>query len=144
MDAISPDPLRPPPGGQPAIPQAKRQLVRKLNTNEHLVAWGRAWVSRDGRMTSVVAARTLDFIVCTDDKLVLFSIGFITRQPRRRVYDIELDRLHVTERQKKRGLELRVGSRKHRPLLLQMRKTPRNARLVNEILHRTEREDTDE
>ena len=146
MDAIPPEAVRPepayaPPGGQPPVPQAKRALVRKLNRDEHLIAWGRAWVSRDGPGSWFIAARTLDFVVCTDDKLVLFSIGFFTRQPRRRVYDTPLHRLHITERKKKHSVELRLGSRAHRPLLFQLRRSPRNARLVNEILHRSGKDD---
>ncbi len=61
------------------------------------MAWGRAWVWRDGRFAGVFAARTLDFTVLTDDSLFLVSTGFFTRRPRRRVYAITHDRLRVEE-----------------------------------------------
>jgi hypothetical protein len=60
-------------------------------------------VSRDGRFAAVVAARTLDFVVLTDDHLYLYSTGFFSRRPRRRVYAMSLDRLYVEDCGAKRG-----------------------------------------
>jgi hypothetical protein len=90
-------------------------------------------VSRAGRLNKVIAARTLDFVVCTEHDLVLFSTGFFTRRPRRRVYASSFDRLRVSVRQAKRGHELVVSSLDHRPLVFQMRKTERSAALVDAL-----------
>lgn len=116
----------------------ERRLTAKLRADEHLVAWGRAWVSRDGRLHSVFAARTLDFVVCTDDRLYLFSTGFFTRRPRRCVFGTLLDRLHVEERKAKRGRHLRLCTREGRSLLLDMRPSTRNAALADALLPRPE------
>ena len=50
------------------VSSAERRLQQKLGPNTHIVAWGRAWVSRDGRMHAVFAARTLDFAVLTAER----------------------------------------------------------------------------
>jgi hypothetical protein len=94
-------------------------------------------VSRDGRFAPVLAARTLDFAVLTDDHLYLYSTGFFSRRPRRRVYGMPLDRLFVEDCQAKRGGRLRVQAQEHRPLLLEFRETPRNWAFGNELLART-------
>ncbi len=91
-------------------------------------------MSRDGRLPHALAARTLDFAVLTDDELVLISTGFFTRRPRRRVYGMPLDRLFVAECEAKRGSRLRVGAATHRPLLLELRATPRNDAFADELL----------
>ena len=111
----------------------ERRLQGKLPADEPIVAWGRAWVSRDGRMSFIFAARTLDFAVLTDDHLYLYSTGFFTRCPRRRVYAMGLDRLHVDECKAKGGLRLRIWAPEHRPLLLEMRATPRNRAFLTEL-----------
>jgi hypothetical protein len=111
----------------------ERRLQRKLPADEPIAAWGRAWVSRDGRMSAVFAARTLDFAVLTDDHLYLYSTGFFTRRPRRRVYAMGLDRLHVDECKAKAGLRFRVWAPEHRPLLLEMRATARNRAFMDEL-----------
>jgi hypothetical protein len=87
-------------------------------------------------MHTVFAARTLDFAVLTVDRMFLFSTGFFSRHPRRRVYDVALDRLHVERQQVKRGLRLRVWSREHRPLLLDLRATARNVAFVEALVAR--------
>ena len=119
------------------VSPAERRLREKLGPNTHIDAWGRTWVSRDGRMHSVFAARTLDFGVLTPDRLFLFSTGFFTRHPRRRVYDVALDRLHVERQQVKRGLRLRLWSREHRPLLLDLRPSAQNVAFVDALVART-------
>ena len=88
-------------------------------------------------MHAVFAARTLDFAVLTADRLFLFSTGFFSRRPRRRVYDVALDRLHVEQQQVKRGLRVRLWSRDHRPLLLDLRTSAQNAAFVEALAART-------
>lgn len=111
-----------------------RRLAAKLGGDTPVVASGRAWVSRAGRLNKAVAARTLDFVVCTEHDLVLFSTGFFTRRPRRRVYTSSFDRLRVSVRKAKRGRELVVSSLDHRALVFQMRKSPRNDALVHALV----------
>jgi hypothetical protein len=96
-------------------------------------------VSRDGRLHNVFAARTLDFVVCTDDRLVLYSTGFFTRRPRRKVYEMTFDRLHVETRPARRGSHLRVSSGEHRPLLLDLGGKARNTTFAAQLLARTDR-----
>jgi hypothetical protein len=122
------------------VTSAERRLQRKLGRGVHIVAWGRAWVSRDGRMHAVFAARTFDFVVCTDDRLVLYSTGFFTRRPRRKVYEMTFDRLRVEPRQAKRGSHLRLRSAQHRPLLLDLGTKARNTAFAAELVARTRRE----
>jgi hypothetical protein len=113
---------------------AERQLAAKLRPDEQLVAWGRAWVSRDGRGHSLFAARTLDFVVRTDDRLYLFSTGFFTRRPRRCVYGTDLGRLRVETRQGKTGRRLRLQLPEGRALLLDMRSSARNNALADALV----------
>jgi hypothetical protein len=126
----------------PSAPPTKtdRRLAAKLGADTPIVAWGRAWVSRAGRLNKVVAARTLDFVVCTEHDLVLFSTGFFTRRPRRRVYSSSFDRLRVSVRKVKRH-ELVVSSLDHRPLVFQLRRSARNAALVDALLARASESD---
>jgi hypothetical protein len=89
-------------------------------------------------MHTVFAARTPDFVVCTDDRLVLYSTGFFTRRPRRKVYEMNFDRLRVETRQAKRGSHLRLIA-DHQALLLDVGGRPRNTTFAAQLLARTER-----
>jgi hypothetical protein len=113
-----------------------RRLAAKLGDDGPVVVWGRAWVSRAGRLNKLVAARTLDFVVCTEHDLVLFSTGFLSRRPRRRVYSMDFDRLRISVRQAKFGRELLVSSPQHRPLVFQMRTSERSAALQAALVER--------
>ncbi len=122
----------------PTVAPVEQRLQAKLPSAEPILMWARAWVSRDGRMPRLLAARTLDFTVLTSDNLFLISTGFLTRRPRRRVYAMPLDRLLVEDCQAKRGARLRVTSLEHRPLLLEFRETGRNWAFGDELLARTQ------
>ena len=54
-------------------------------------------MSRDGRASSVVAARHRDFVVVTDRRVMLWSCGFFTRRPRRRVLTDRRDDLMIVD-----------------------------------------------
>jgi hypothetical protein len=69
----------------------------RLEGGEELLAWTRVWVSRDGKVAGVLAARTRDFAVLTNHRLMLWSIGFFTRRPRRRVLTDRLTDLTVDD-----------------------------------------------
>ena len=94
--------------------------LQELLPSEPIVAWGRAWVWREGRLAGVFASRTLDFTVLTEDHLYLFSMGFFTRRPRRRVYAITHDRLQVDDYPAKGRRRLRLRAHEHRPLMLEI------------------------
>jgi hypothetical protein len=117
--------------------RAERRLRRKLPEDEQVLTWTQCWVSRDGKMRVVFASRTFDYAVLTDQHLYLVSTGFFSRRPRRRVYASMLDRLHASERQAKRGRRLRLSSREHRPLILEMRRNARSNTFADLLLQRT-------
>ena len=131
--------MLPEPGAQPPpptthTPRAERKLRAYLEPGEALLAWTRGWVSRDGRMTRVIAARTLDYLAVTNHRCFFFTTGFFTRRPRRCVYNTPLDRLSVTEREAKRGRHLRVSSPDHRTLLIDLRANPRSDAFADRLL----------
>jgi hypothetical protein len=64
----------------------------RLEPDEDIVAWCRAWVSKAGRMQRF-APRWRDVAVVTDRRLLLFGVGHFTRRPRRRVLADRLDEL---------------------------------------------------
>jgi hypothetical protein len=124
--------------GPPRQPsRAERRLRAKLDQGERLVMWTRGWVSRDGRLHAIVAARTLDFAVITDRRLYLFSTGFFSRLPRRRVYESAFEFLQVSSTGTKRGHRLRICSRRHRPVLLENHNTEHNVAFALELVVRT-------
>jgi hypothetical protein len=124
-----------PPPRQPG--HSERRLRALLDPGERLITWTRGWVSRDGRMHAVFAARTLDFAVISDRRLYFFSTGFFTRRPRRRVYESDLDKLQVSSTGTKRGHRLRIVSRAHRPILLENHNTEHNVAFALELVART-------
>jgi|1185.fasta_scaffold369414_2 hypothetical protein len=125
-----------PPPRQPN--RAERRLRALLDPGERLITWTRGWVSRDGHMHRVFAARTLDYAVISDSKLYLFSTGFFTRQPRRRVYASEFEHLQVSSTGTKRGHRMRILSpRRHQPILLENRNTEHNVAFALELVIRT-------
>jgi len=73
LPSDEPAPTKPPEPAPEPPPKAEQRLRRKLRESEDFVAWGRAWLSRDGRMHGLLAARTLDFVVLTDTHLLVFS-----------------------------------------------------------------------
>ncbi|HET9727926.1 MAG TPA: hypothetical protein VFR41_00820 [Acidimicrobiia bacterium] len=131
----SPAPAPPPPPSQPSL--AERQLRKKVGANERFIVWTRGWLSRDGRAHRMLAARTLDFAVLTDQRLYFFSTGFFTRLPRRRVYAVKLERLHVTGPPTPRGQRLRLDSPDHKPLRLELRGDERDSAFAHGLLSRT-------
>jgi hypothetical protein len=129
---------------RPVGTRKERRVARKLPVEARLSAWTQCWVSRDGKMRVVFASRTFDYAVLTDQHLYLYTTGFFTRRPRRQVYVAQLDRLHASDRQAKRGRRVRLWSREHRPLILEMRRNARSNTFTDLLLHRTIREVGDE
>jgi len=140
MEPTLPEPAPQPPPPTTRAPRAERKLRAYLQPGEALLAWTRGWVSRDGRLTRVVAARTFDYLVVTNHRCFFFTTGFFTRRPRRCVYDTPLDRLVVTEREAKRGRHLRLTSSDHRPLLVDLGRKARSDGFADRLLANTARE----
>lgn len=106
-------------------PEATERRLRKaagarLESTEEILAWCVAWVSRDRRLHRLLAARTRDFAVLTDRRLLLFSSGFFTHRPRRRVLADRLDEAVVTDRGSRPGRCLRLEAPAHRPLRIEL------------------------
>ncbi len=116
--------LRQTPGRQTPLQTRDRRVQIRLQTlvgaDDALVAWTRGWVSRELRLHRLLAARTFDFAVLTDRNLFLFSTGFFSRRPRRRVYSSRLDRINVSDHVLPRGRRLRITSRNAHPLWLEL------------------------
>jgi hypothetical protein len=138
---MEPLPSSPPPPtviGPPRQPsRSERRLRAKLEPGERLILWTRGWISRDGRLHSVLAARTLDFAVITDRRLLFFATGFFSRLPRRRVYESEFQYLQVSSTGTKRGHRLRIVSPRHRPILLENHNTEHSVQFALELVVRT-------
>jgi hypothetical protein len=79
-----------------------------LHPDEQLLSWTRAWISRDGKYNVLFAARHPDFVVLTTQRVLLWSCGFFTRMPRRKVFDERREVLAVTPIVTKRGCAIRV------------------------------------
>jgi hypothetical protein len=106
---------------------------RKAPFEGPMVAIGRAWVSRDGRM-HLFAARFLDFAVLTPEHLVLCSTGFFTRRPRRRVFRQSLGRLEVIPLGKEPIRTVRVSGNFNRPIRLELRPNEAGLTFARELL----------
>jgi hypothetical protein len=104
----------------------ERRLQSKIDEDDELVAWARGWVSRDGRMRGIFAARNLDYCVLGRKNFYLFSTGFFTRRPRRRVFCAPVERLIVSERRSGPPARLRLSLRGHHPLLVDLRRSARS------------------
>jgi hypothetical protein len=134
MDQPTPDQPTPEPAPRPSAPltppqtregRVQSRLQRLVGADDAVVAWARGWVSRERRLHRLLAARTFDFAVLTDHNLFLFSTGFFTRRPRRRVYASRLDLINVSDRVVPRGRRLRITSRNADPLWLELRVSDR-------------------
>jgi hypothetical protein len=118
------------------------RLRAKARGDDPLVAWAQGWVSYDGRLHTLLAARTLDFAVLTSERLCLVTTGFLTRRPRRRIYDMGLERIVVEQINDANSAVLRITSAEHRPLLLELRtrgrgRRARAARFAQELVLHT-------
>jgi hypothetical protein len=132
------------PQHRPASARTRRveAALRAKAGTDHIVEWARAWVSRGTPMHRLLAARTLDFAVLTDDTMTLVSTGFFTRRPRRRVYCTELRGLSVAEDPVRRGRRLRLCSDTGPELWLELGADVRGKALADALMARTGREQT--
>jgi hypothetical protein len=135
------EPARPEPASPPdafAGTVIGRRLYRvvsaRFETGETAIAWSRAWVSRDGRASSVIAARHRDFVVVTDRRVMLWSCGFFTRRPRRRVLTDRRDDLRVVDIGSHPRRRLRVRAFARKPLRFEFGSDARSRAVVDELL----------
>jgi hypothetical protein len=117
--------------------------LRVLNTEglqpgEQLQSWTRAWISRDGKYNALFAARHPDFVVLTTHRLLLWSCGFFSRMPRRKVFDERRDVLAVTPIVARRGHAVRVEVVQRHALRFDFRSDDGAREVAGPLLGRTE------
>lgn len=157
MDQTTPDQATPertvdtegtaqPPAPRPRSMSARtRRIETRLRAKagtDHIVEWARAWVSRATRMHRLLAARTRDFAVLSDDTLTLVSTGFFTRRPRRRVFCAELDDLTVADDPVRKGRRLRLSAGSGPELWLELGTDERAEALADALVARARPEPT--
>ena len=109
----------------------------RFEQGEEIVAWCRAWVSRDRPMHLLLAARHRDFAVVTDRRFLLVSTGFFSRLPRRRVLADRLDEITATPIGGLPGRCLRIESSVHAALLVELGGSDRSLALADALLRGT-------
>lgn len=109
--------------------------VSRLESDEEIVVWSRAWVSKAGRFRRL-APRWRDVAVVTDRRLLLFGVGQFTRRPRRRVLADRLDELSLADIGAHPGRGLRCERPGRAPMLLELGKDPWSRRFVQELQDR--------
>jgi hypothetical protein len=115
----------------------QRAVEARLEPDEHLVAWTPAWVSRYQRFHFLLALRNRDFAVVTNRRLMLWSTGFFTRRPKRRVLSDRLDELTIESTSRDPG-RVMACARPGRPaLLLELGKDARSDRFSIELRDRS-------
>jgi hypothetical protein len=155
MDQTSPDQATPersvetegtPPVSAPDPAGAPSNRTRRIETRlqakvggGEIAAWTRSWVSRSTRLHRLLAARTLDFAVLSDDRLTLVSTGFFTRRPRRRVYATELRELAIVDDPVPKGRRLRLDSPVGHELWMELGEDERSIAFADALVARTRR-----
>jgi hypothetical protein len=114
----------------------QRLVTSRVETGEDLVTWTRAWVSRDGQFNAIVAARSRDFVVLTTRRLMIWSTGFFTRLPRRRVLTERLNEVTV-EPIGESGRRLRVRAFRRSALRIEVGSDEQSHTFVRELTDRT-------
>jgi hypothetical protein len=109
----------------PANPSKRELRLRAkvgkfASDGDSMVAWTRAWVSREGRLHAL-AARTYDYIVVTEHDLLIISTGFFSRRPRRLVFAAPIAALRVNDNGSAPGHILRVYRARQKTLRFEMR-----------------------
>jgi hypothetical protein len=106
--------------------------IARLEPDEKIVVWCRAWVSKVGRFQRL-APRWRDVAVITDRRLLLFGVGHFTRRPRRRVLADRLDELTLGDVGTHPGRGLRCTRAGRSPMLLEIGTDPWSRRLAQEL-----------
>ena len=111
----------------------------RLEPDEQIVIWCRAWVSKVGRFQRF-APRWRDVAVITDRRLLLFGVGHFTRRPRRRVLADRLDELAVADVGVHAGRGLRCSRPGRSPMLLELGSDAWSRKVGQELQERTAQE----
>jgi hypothetical protein len=106
----------------------RRAVDARLEPDESFVVSARAWVSRYSKWHLLLAARNRDYVVVTDRRLMLWSAGFFSRRPRRRVLAERLDEVTVESVGRDPGRKMAVRRSGRRALLLELGKDDRSDR----------------
>jgi hypothetical protein len=114
----------------------RRVVEARLEPDEVFVAWTRAWVSRYRQLHWLLSVRNRDYAVVTDRRLMLWSAGFFTRRPRRRVLAERLDEVTVESTSRDPGRRMACSRAGRRPLLLELGKDARSDRFSIELRDR--------
>ncbi len=110
-------------------------VEKRLEPGETVTAWCRVWYSRPVRL-QWASARFRDFAVLTDRRLMMYSAGWLTRRPRRRVLADRLDDLMVASQRDTTALYVTHPS--HPAMVLEFGKDDTSQRIATTLLnHRT-------
>jgi hypothetical protein len=101
-----------------------------------MIAWSRAWISRYMRFRWLLSARNRDYAVVTDRRLMLWSAGFFTRRPRRRVLADRLDEIVVESTSRDPGRQMSCSRAGRRALLIELGKDDRADKFSIELRDR--------
>ena len=113
----------------------RNHAIARLEADEKIVVWCRAWVSKAGRFQRL-APRWRDVAVVTDRRLLLFGVGHFTRRPRRRVLADRHDELSVADVGTHPGRGLRLTRPGRAAMLIELGVDPWSRRFVQELQER--------
>jgi hypothetical protein len=116
----------------------RRAVDARLEPGEAFVTWTRAWVSRHQPLHWLLANRNRDYAVLTDRRVMLWSAGFFTRRPRRRVLADRLDEIIVESISRDPGRRVACQRPGRRALLLELGKDDRSDQFWIQLRDRAE------
>jgi len=138
-------PEAPPVGGPPQLdpPENHRWVERlrslagrKTSYQGPIIGITQGWMSRDSSF-HIFAARYFDYAMLTDEHLVCFSTGFLSRRPRRRVFREPLNALVVIPRGDEPFRTMRIVGDFNRPLLFEVRSDDNSIAFARELVARS-------
>jgi hypothetical protein len=118
------------------VEQLRSLAGRKASYEGPIIGITQGWMSRDSSF-HIFAARYFDFAMLTDEHLVCFSTGFLSRRPRRRVFREPLNALVVIPRGDEPFRTLRIVGDFNRPLLFELRADPNSLAFARELAARS-------
>jgi hypothetical protein len=121
------------------MPSPRTDARVRLEADEEIVGWTRAWYSRAPRtrLLGAFTARYRDIVVVTDRRLMLWEVGMLTRRPRRRVLADRLAEITVEDVSRNGTVRrLRFSKPEHRAMLLDF---GRDNTVANELVVRAGR-----
>jgi hypothetical protein len=101
----------------------REQVLRRLEPDERVLAWARAWVSPT-RTHQWLAPRHRDFVIVTNRRLMLWAAAHWTRRPRRRILTERLDTALVVPIPADDVRTVHVTLPERKPLVIEFGKSP--------------------